>query len=87
MPVYRVNYLRAKARRDRWKEEKEKLQYEIVWVREYFKSMKLLWEGRAIGGVGFGRGYAARRSREWELLEEHATNARRAAREIVNHVV
>ena len=45
--VLRVNWLRAKARRDRWAEEKLLLQAEIQWTRNFFDNMRGKWYDRA----------------------------------------
>ncbi len=43
--VYRVNWLRARARYYRWKEEITLLEHEMQWVCLYFKWKSRQWEG------------------------------------------
>lgn len=44
--VYRVNWLRAKARHDRWDEELKLVKNEMGWVVRWFQHQKHVWEGR-----------------------------------------
>ena len=41
--VYRVHWLRAKARKDRWNEELVLLEAETGWTRAFFKSKADEW--------------------------------------------
>lgn len=45
-PVYRVHWLKAKARCDRWAEERTILSSEMDWVTAYFRTQAKKWEGR-----------------------------------------
>jgi len=47
LSVYRVNWLRAKARHDRWNEEKHIVEKEMVWTTEYFRNMHRIWAARS----------------------------------------
>lgn len=72
--MYRVNWLRAKARRDRWNEEVVLLRYEMDWCRNFFKGKLNEWKGLADASILPGhRCYALSRSEMWELLDSHAT--------------
>ena len=44
--VYRVHWLKAKARRDRWAEEVELLRSEMDWTQAYFRAQAHHWEVR-----------------------------------------
>ncbi|KIN98407.1 hypothetical protein M404DRAFT_157909, partial [Pisolithus tinctorius Marx 270] len=44
--VYRINWLKARARRDRWKEELSLVRHEMLWSTIWFKSQKNRWEKR-----------------------------------------
>jgi hypothetical protein len=44
--VYRVNWLRAKARHDRWKEELLIVQHEMKWTISWFKHHMKKWKDR-----------------------------------------
>ena len=45
--VYRVSWLRAKARFNRWEEEVELLEHELKWTMLWFDHQKTLWAKRA----------------------------------------
>lgn len=49
--VYRVHWLKAKARRDRWKEEYTLLQNEMDWTVLFFRTMQRIWLSRANAGT------------------------------------
>jgi hypothetical protein len=46
MVVYRVNWLRAKARFKRWEEERNLVRHEMIWTIEYFKHQQQQWDDR-----------------------------------------
>ena len=51
--VYRVNFLRAKARFDRWDEELKTVRHEMKWCVLYFRKQKKTWMSRTnMGGDG-----------------------------------
>jgi hypothetical protein len=67
--VYRVNWLRARARAQRWNEEKEIVVKEMECVIRTFKHMEELWERRAEkmeGGKLGHKAYAARETDRWK---------------------
>ena len=67
MLVYRVNWLRAKARKDRWEEEMELVVSEMNWTVECFKYHEKRWERRAEGTQGLGqKAYAWKQKAMWE---------------------
>ena len=73
--VYRVNWLRARARANRWSEEKEIVAKEMECVIGTFKYMEGVWETRAeeIGSEKAGhRAYAAREMDRWNRWAEIA---------------
>ena len=76
--VYRVNWLRAKSRRDRWAEELELLTSEMSWVRLYHSNQTDAWKRRAaIAGENGVNAfyYALKQQNAWELLGSQAENA------------
>ena len=74
--VYRVNWLRAKARRDRWVEEKDLLESELLWTKLYFEHQQQVWLDRASGACDRGFVcYAYRQARDWGLLVTQSLNA------------
>ena len=73
--VYRVNWLRARARAKRWDEEKDIVVQEMNCVVRTFGYMREVWEGRArnIGGDKQGhKAYAKREAERWQRWEETA---------------
>ncbi|KAI6166492.1 hypothetical protein EDD17DRAFT_1752630 [Pisolithus thermaeus] len=45
---YRINWLKARARRDRWKEEVSLVRHEMLWTCLWFEYHKDMWEKRAL---------------------------------------
>jgi len=73
--VYRVNWLRARARAQRWSEEKEIVIKEMGWVIGTFSYMGDIWEtrGKSMGNEKLGhRAYAARETERWHRWAETA---------------
>jgi hypothetical protein len=70
-----VNWLRAKAARDRWAEEVEILKVEFQWTAEFFNSQVSKWierKGDAIHKKLDGHAcYAARQASTFEQLKSH----------------
>jgi hypothetical protein len=74
--VYRVNWLRAKARFKRWEEEHNLVKHEMVWTVRYFKYCQREWEGRRKrvdndreGATGL-MAYAAKQAALWGRFAE-----------------
>lgn len=44
--VYRVNWLRAKARYTRWQEEENLVSHEMQWTINWFKHQEVTWQKR-----------------------------------------
>jgi len=73
--VYRVNWLRARARAQRWNEEKEIVTKEMEWVVGTFRYMGKIWETRSrnMGNEKPGhRAYAMRETERWHRWAETA---------------
>lgn len=70
--VYRIHWLRAKARHDRWNEELMVTGYEMVWTRRYFEDRAHRWQKiieTPAGCVTQGhRCYALRQVAFWSKL-------------------
>jgi len=71
MTVYRVNWLRARARFIRWREEKILLKHEMKWAIAYFRYKETEWVQRlqgiaedTDGGEGLAA-YAAKQADIW----------------------
>ena len=74
-PVLRVNWLRAKCRRDRWAEEKILLKSEMVWTYNHFIYQKDSWKARG-DGVSLGeKCYCLKESLTWQRLAHLAQKA------------
>lgn len=67
--VYRVNYLTAKARRDRWQEEKLILEKEQIWTCTFFQHQQTAWEKR---------GEIAKQVRQWNWEGLYAYSQKQA---------
>ncbi len=72
--VYRVNWLRAKARHDRWVEEISMLKSEMGWTINYFDHEKKVWGKRAeqSGGKEGHVAYALKQSVMWDRFGQDA---------------
>ena len=76
--VYRVNWLRAKSRRDRWEEELQLVGSELLWTSLYFRKRSAEWINRATSVVEdrpLLSYYALKQSHNWGLLEQQAERA------------
>ena len=76
--VYRVNWLRAKSRRDRWAEEVELLRSELTWVKLYYDKQSEIWKKWAVATAqnqGNATYYALKQQNMWELFRSQAENA------------
>jgi hypothetical protein len=79
LSVYRVNYLKAKARRDRWEEERMILKKERVWTISFFERQVHIWEARgesATQAEGWNseglNAYSKKQMKMWLHLKSHA---------------
>ncbi|KAK7692105.1 hypothetical protein QCA50_003724 [Cerrena zonata] len=76
--LYRVNWLRAKARRDRWAEELALTQAEMHWTRLFHLHRKSLWLRRAEESSAEHpklQFYARKQAKTWDLLASQVDNA------------
>jgi hypothetical protein len=75
--VNRVNWLRAKARYQRWHEEVLILEHEMIWTQKWFSHQKKIWEDRmhqsASGSKPGHRSYAAKQVGIWSEFWECAS--------------
>jgi hypothetical protein len=76
--VYRVNWLRARARRLRWKEEIVRIEYEMEWTTNSFQRHEESWMKRAhisgeAGNIGH-RSFALAQAEMWKGFKDGATN-------------
>jgi hypothetical protein len=78
--VYRVHWLRAKAKFDRAKEETTILQYEMDWTVRFFQKQAEIWQGRKGKLEEFAAGrrgpvcYALRQAVMWKIFAERASS-------------
>lgn len=67
--------MRAKARRDRWVEEKTLLLSQMEWVRNYFSYHLKMWKGRTCEGTAGHRCYAFKQVSTWAGFKDQAEMA------------
>ena len=76
-PVYRVNWLRAKARVDRWVEEQTLVKHEMHWTTLWFQNQVELWSGRSNlndSALPLGhKSYAIKQKKLWQAFQMKAT--------------
>jgi len=74
--VQRVHWLRARAQKERWAEEKILVGYEMQWTVRYFLHYRDAWRERTRTGIGIAlagsRAYGARKEAMWEHLAQQA---------------
>ncbi|KAG1803526.1 uncharacterized protein HD556DRAFT_1303602 [Suillus plorans] len=77
--VYRVNWLRTKALRDRWNEEVILVKHEMQWSINFFTHRAKQWlchmHNATSAGLTGHTCYAARQSHIYDLLAAHAEDA------------
>ena len=82
-PVYRVNWLRAKARKERWEEEMELVTSEMDWTTNCFQHHEELWKQRAEKTTSPGhKAYAWKQGSTWETWAKRAEETFRGLRNI-----
>ncbi|KIJ19237.1 hypothetical protein PAXINDRAFT_69907 [Paxillus involutus ATCC 200175] len=70
---YRINWLKAKARYCRWKEELELVKHKMYWVVKWFQGEELEWKRRARESVEAGlKAYAERKVLSYQRFAENA---------------
>jgi hypothetical protein len=73
--VYRVSWLQAKARKERWEEELELVTNEMDWTVNCFGYNQMVWKQRAEEAKGPGhRAYAWKQSSTWAGWAKTAEN-------------
>lgn len=83
--VYRVNWLKAKARWQRWDEELNLVKHEMGWTVSWFQNKKDEWDRRYHQATKPGhQAYAQRQVLLWERFELDAQNAFKDKMIIVN---
>lgn len=68
--VRRVNWIRAKERRDRWKEELSVTQHEMVWVLLWLQHRSRMWTKHAEAADAQLAPYAHRQAANWKRVQE-----------------
>ena len=71
--VFRVNWLRAKARVDRWVEEEQLVKHEMEWTILWFRHQSELWRERShrndVALPPGHKSYAAKQEKLWKAFE------------------
>ncbi|KAI6003376.1 hypothetical protein EDC04DRAFT_2971510 [Pisolithus marmoratus] len=63
---YRINWLKARARRDRWREEVSLVRHEMLWTTLWFQYEKEIWETWALQSTEPGKeAYASKQVELW----------------------
>src|SRR5712664_3322005 len=76
LQVYRVNWLRAKARMDRWQEEVTLVQNETRWMHLWLEYHGKIWEGREKESEQEGlKGHACYAWKQVQMLARMANEA------------
>ena len=74
--VFQVNWLRAKARVDRWREEQTLVKHEMQWTILWFQNQANLWSERSKredGNLPLGhKSYAAKQEKLWNAFQRKA---------------
>jgi hypothetical protein len=75
--VYRINWLRAKARVDRWEEEQTLVKNEMGWTMLWFQNQADLWRERSedesvILPAGH-KAYAKKQQKLWNVFRKKAS--------------
>jgi hypothetical protein len=74
--VYRVSWLKAKARYERWDEELKIVKHEMCWTILWFKHQEHVWERRFVEHVEPGlQAYAAKQRHIWERFKKNAEDS------------
>ncbi|KAI6097097.1 hypothetical protein F5141DRAFT_1205735 [Pisolithus sp. B1] len=70
---YRINWLKARSRRDRWKEEVSLVRHEMLWTCLWFEYHKDMWEKRALQSTEPGKeAYAKKQMGLWNDFAKKA---------------
>lgn len=82
--VYRISWLRAKARYTRWEEELSLVKHEMTWTVAWFETYENIWQKRfedvADEECAEGlRCYALKQSQLWRDLGTHSQKRFRSA--------
>ncbi|KAM6503384.1 hypothetical protein JOM56_000327 [Amanita muscaria] len=73
---YRVSWLKAKARYERWDEELKIVKHEMCWTILWFKHQEHVWERRFVEHVEPGlQAYAAKQRHIWERFKKNAEDS------------
>jgi len=75
LEVYRISWLRAKAKKERWEEECILLRSEMEWVPNYFLKKADEWKDLADGCSHDKQAFAFAKSEMWQLLHRQARSA------------
>ena len=75
--VYRVNWLRAKARVDRWLEELMLVKHEMKWTTLWFQHQEDLWSERSEREDGIlprgHKSYAKKQQKLWNAFKRKSS--------------
>lgn len=70
--MYRISWLRAKARKERWEEECILLKSEMEWTTRYYKHKSAGWTELALGADDDKKHLAFAQSELWKFMHDRA---------------
>ena len=70
--VYRISWLRAKARKERWEEECILLKSEMEWTIRYYKHKSTGWTELGLGADDEKKHLAFAQSELWKFMHDRA---------------
>ena len=68
--VYRVNWLRARAQRNRWAEEVNLTKHEMQWTVRWYVHMATKWKARRDAAADLSRGHVAYAEKQIAMWNE-----------------
>ena len=68
----RVNWLREKARAERWREEVILVESEMKWTQAFFRYHSAKWTARKDDSTDGAKAYAARQAAMWSRFVQEA---------------
>ena len=72
--MYRINWLRARAKKSRWEEESLLIPMEMNWTVNFFMRKAKEWQDLETGSLTKGpRAYASKQCAMWRQLAERAS--------------
>ncbi|KAI6034671.1 hypothetical protein BKA83DRAFT_4461027 [Pisolithus microcarpus] len=85
---YHINWLKARARRDRWREEVSLVRHEMLWTTLWFQYQKEIWETQALQSTEPGKeAYASKQAIRREFLPKLDPEDRDDEENIIKYIL